>query len=241
MKRKESNCAIECNPGYGPIIGSGRDKFMRDLFGPGRDICICDNCNKNGGWTCYGNSDSSYECNNSLKQSLFVNTAGPDKQNDFSVLDYEVFSIENYKDYICDTCKHPDIIWEYIETKDISKESLNQFDDDIELLNDLDAIHCDDSNIRRKISQYYYKNPSEFLPDTQLVNQQYDAKLREWIGNDYKWRLIYRASEHDYTDDSFHDYCDHQGPTLVIIKCADGRIFGGYTTQSWNRCICFLF
>ena len=76
MKREDRHRAIECDPGNGPIFGSGRD------------ICIHDNCNKNGGWTCYGNSDSSYECNNSLKQSLFVNTAGPDKQNDFSVLDY---------------------------------------------------------------------------------------------------------------------------------------------------------
>ena len=83
MKKKNRHRAIKCNPRTGPIFGSGRD------------ICIRDNCNKNGGWTCYGNSDSSYECNNSLKQSLFVNTAGPDKQNDFSVLDYEVYSNSN--------------------------------------------------------------------------------------------------------------------------------------------------
>ena len=80
MKRKESDRAIKCNPGYGPI------------FGYGHDIGICDNCNENGGWTCYGNSDSSYECNNSLKQSLFVNTAGPNEKNYFSVLDYEVYT-----------------------------------------------------------------------------------------------------------------------------------------------------
>ena len=78
MKKKNSERAIHCYPYYGPIFG--------------RDIYIHANCNKNGGWTCYGNSDSSYECNNSLKQSLFVNTAGPDKQNDFSVLDYEVYT-----------------------------------------------------------------------------------------------------------------------------------------------------
>ena len=75
---KDSYRAIECNPGYGPIFGC--------------DICIRDNCNKNGGWTCYGNSYSSYECNNSLKQSLFVNTAGPDYINYFTVLDYEVYT-----------------------------------------------------------------------------------------------------------------------------------------------------
>ena len=79
-KKKNSNRAINCDPRYGPIFGSGCD------------ICIRDNCNKNGGWTCYGNSDSSYECNNSLKQSLFVNTAGTYKRNYFSVLDYEVYT-----------------------------------------------------------------------------------------------------------------------------------------------------
>ena len=78
--KKDRHRAIECHPGYGPIFGSGRD------------ICIRDNCNENGGWTCYGNSDSSYECNNSLKQSLFVNTAGPGYTNYFTVLDYEVFT-----------------------------------------------------------------------------------------------------------------------------------------------------
>ena len=167
MKKKNSERAINCDPRYGPI------------FGYGCDIGIRDNCNKNGGWTCYGNSDSSYECNNSLKQSLFVNTAGPNEQNDFSVLDYEVFSIDyENRDNIYKLCKYPDIIWEYIETKDISEESLNQFDDDIELLRDLDAIHCYDNAIIVKISQLRLKNPSELLVDTQLVNQQYDDKLR---------------------------------------------------------------
>ena len=223
MKKKDSDRAITCDPRYGPI------------FGYGCDIGIRDNCNKNGGWTCYGNSDSSYECNNSLKQSLFVNTAGPNEQNDFSVLDYEVFSIDyENRDNINKLCKYPDIIWEYIETKDISEESLNQFDDDIELLNDLDAIHCDDNAIRVKISRCCLKNPSELLVNTQLVNQQYDAKLREWIGNDYQWRLIYRASEHEYTASSFHECCNDKGPTLIVIKSSGGWIFGGYTTQSWS-------
>ena len=222
MKREDSERAIGCYPRHGPI------------FGYGYDIGICDNCIENGGWTCYGDSDSSYECTNSLKQSLFVNTAGPDEQNDFSVLDYEVFSIDyENRDNINKLCKYPDIIMEYIETKDISEESLNQFDDDIELLNDLDAIHCYDS-IRFKVSHYYVKNPSELLVNTQLVNQQYDAKLREWTDY-YKWRLIYRASEHGYTARSFHKYCDDvKGPTLIVIKSSEGWIFGGYTTQSWS-------
>ena len=81
MKKKDNNRAIECNPSYGPIFGYCID-----------DICIYDNCNDEGGWTNYGNSDSSYECNSPLKSSLFVNTDEPDEQNDFKVSDYEVFT-----------------------------------------------------------------------------------------------------------------------------------------------------
>ncbi len=229
MNKKDRDRAIKCHPDRGPIFGNN--------YG---DIGIYDNCNKNGGWTCYGNSDSSYECTNSLKQSLFVGTAGPDEENDFLVLDYEVYCIdyENRKT-INKLCKYPDIIWENIETNDISEESLKPFDDDTELLNDLDAIHRDDSAIRLKISRCCFKNPSKLLPNTQLVNQQYDYKLREWTG-DYKWRLLYRASEHNYTAKSFHECCDDKGPTLIVIKSSGGWIFGGYTTQSWSGSIYIL-
>ena len=67
-----------------------------------------------------------------------------------------------------------------------------------------------------------------------LENSDYDDILREWLGNDYAMKLIYRASEHGYTAKSFHNYCDDKGPTLIIIKSSGGWIFGGYTTQSWS-------
>ena len=67
------------------------------------------------------------------------------------------------------------------------------------------------------------------------MNQQYDDILREWLGSDYMWKLIYRASEHRYSAESFHEYCDDKGPTLIVIKSDEGWIFGGYKTQSWSR------
>ena len=230
MNRKGSYCAIYCYPYCGPVLCGNRN---------GSDISIGNYCNRE---NAYINNDGyqGYECHPKYKSSLFVNTAGPDGLNRFSVLDYEVYyNVESYKEFIYTTCKYPDIIWEYIETRDISEESLKQFNDDTELLNDLDAIHCNDSSIRLKISSYYFKNPSEFLPDTQIVNQQYDDKLREWIG-DYKWKLLYRSSEHGYSGESFHKYCDDKKPTLVVIKSSGGWIFGGYTTQSWSGSIYIL-
>ena len=166
--------------------------------------------------------------------ALYVNTAGYNDRNYFTVLDYEVFGIDNYTDYVSDMCKHPDIIMEYMETKDIANESLERLEGDNELLDDLDLIHCDDSAIRVKISRYFLKMPSKLLENTLIVEEKYDDYLREWAGN-YKWKLIYRASEHEYTGRSFHECCDNvNGPTLVIIKSSGGWIFGGYTTQSWS-------
>ena len=227
MKRKESKYAIHCAPIYGPVFRCGNVD--------GSDIAIADKCNKENCCSIGNDGTCGYECHHEYKASLFVNTNEPDRSNPFTVLDYEVFGIDyENRDNINKLCKYPDIIWKYIETKDIYEESLEQFDDERELLKDLDTIHCNDSKIRVKISQYYFKNPSKFLPHTQIINQQYDDKLREWLGSDYKWKLFYRASEHEYTAKSFHESCDEKGPTLVIIKSSGGWIFGGYTTQSWS-------
>ena len=227
MKKENSGYGIECDPDYGPVFG-------KDIYA-NYDICIGYNCNEENSCDINNDGNGEYECHPVYKKSLFVNTDGPDKKNYFSLLDYEVYYI-NYEvqDTIYRLCKYPDIIWEYIETKDISEESLKQFDNENELRDDLDIIHIHDSKIRVKISQYYLKNPSEYLLNTQLVDKQYDNYLREWTGNS-KWRLLYRASEHDYTARSFHEYCDDiNTSTLIIIKSTKGWIFGGYTTQSWS-------
>ena len=96
MKRKESNIAIKCDSVCGPIFfddintSNGFDKSYRSIHNDGTHA---------------------YECHPEYKSSLFVNTAGPDEENKFSVLDYEVYCIDNYKDYSYDICKYPDIIW----------------------------------------------------------------------------------------------------------------------------------
>ena len=80
MKRGGDNNTIYCHPSYGPT------------FGGGHDIYIYDNCNNNN--SCFINNDGShgYDCHQTYKRSLFVNTNGPNNQNNFTVLDYEVFA-----------------------------------------------------------------------------------------------------------------------------------------------------
>ena len=94
-------------------------------------------------------------------------------------------------------------------------------------------IGVDTSN--ELIKQYLLNYTNSFFcyGSKVLESTEYDSKLREWIG-DYKWKLIYRASEHGYTAKSFHKYCDDKEPTLMIIKSSKGWIFGKYTAQSWK-------
>ncbi len=225
MKRKYSKYTIKCNPKNGPI-------FSNDI---NYDIFIDDKCNKQNSCLIYNDGSKGYECHPEYKSSLFVNTNKDTQKNLFSVLDYEVFTIDYKSKYTIDhICKYPNIVWEYIQTNDISQDTLKEFYNEIELINDLNAIHCSYKNIRSKISTYSLKNSSEFLPNTQIVSKDYDDSFKEWLENDYKWKLIYRASEHGYTAKSFHEYCDDKGPTLIVIKSSGGWIFGGYTTQSWS-------
>ena len=123
----------------------------------------------------------------------------------------------------------------------LSKFCEHEYDDYNELIENLDRKKVnllinediiDMNNI--DIHQFFFPMFSSFLKETILFGQEYDSYLREWLGNDYKWKLLYRASEHDYTAESFHEYCDDKGPTLVMIKSTEGWIFGGYTTESWG-------
>lgn len=55
-----------------------------------------------------------------------------------------------------------------------------------------------------------------------------------------KLNLLYRASEHSFSANKFHQLCDEQGPTLTIVSCiskgflfSSKRLFGGYASKSW--------
>ena len=226
MKRKESTFVVGCLPERGPVFLDGNKK--------GSDILIGDKCNtKNSCWTS-NNGNKGYKCHPKYKSSLFVNTNEPDKENMFSVLDYEVYCIDYENiDYVYANCNYPDIVMEYIDTKDISEMSLTKSVDEDRLRSDLNSIHCAEIAIRLKISKCCLKNPSQFLPNTQIVDQQYDSYLRKWIGNK-QTELLYRASEYNYTFESFHECCDDYDHLLVIIKSTEGWIFGGYTSMSWK-------
>ena len=88
-------------------------------------------------------------------------------------------------------------------------------------------------NINLWINPFSILRPP-FLKESIIKIEKCYEYLREWYGDD-EWKLIYRASEQDYTAESFHEHCDDvRGPTLIVIKSSGEWIFGGYTIQSWS-------
>jgi hypothetical protein len=48
-------------------------------------------------------------------------------------------------------------------------------------------------------------------------------------------KLLFRASDHGFSSESFHKFCDHIPHTLVLIKTNYNKIIGGYTPLKWNK------
>ena len=45
---------------------------------------------------------------------------------------------------------------------------------------------------------------------------------------------LFRASEHDFRAKAFHQKCDNQEDTLVLIRNEFGKTFGGFTHYPWS-------
>ena len=56
---------------------------------------------------------------------------------------------------------------------------------------------------------------------------------RGWLP-DKTFSLLYNGSTDGMNAAAFHDLCDNKGPTLTVIKCARGNVFGGYASVSWR-------
>ena len=48
-----------------------------------------------------------------------------------------------------------------------------------------------------------------------------------------KLHLLFRASEHNFSKNKFHELCDGKGPTITIVRSNHKKLFGGYSSISW--------
>lgn len=213
---------ITCNKNKGPIFG--RENY--NLF-------IDDNCNLD--ITSYIGETNTFEytINNDYGSSIFVNSNKPNKQNYFSILDYEIYTINYDSQYtVYHKCHYPDIVWMYKEKKVFQKEMLDQVDNAKELLNDFYKVHCCDENVLTLIKS----NMNCILPESVILkDDKYDHYIREVFTKSVKMDLVYRGSRDGFSSNIFHEKCDNFERTLSLVKTKDGSIFCGITLVSWKN------
>ena len=57
------------------------------------------------------------------------------------------------------------------------------------------------------------------------------ALIMKWFNDQLaELKMIYRGTDHEFTNKSWDNYCLNKGPTLSVIQSENGRIFGGFTT-----------
>lgn len=86
----------------------------------------------------------------------------------------------------------------------------------------------------------HFKHRAKSFMGTSLLNSAMCQTLFKFLaqGNQNSskktWEIIYKASKDGWTSVNFHQKCDNQGETIVVIKSTNGYIFGGYSPQSWT-------
>jgi hypothetical protein len=80
----------------------------------------------------------------------------------------------------------------------------------------------------------FYGLPWPYETPSSLISLEEFNVIDEWCNYKGKWKLIYQATKDGFEASSFHKICNHQGPTLCVIKSENGNIFGGFTALSWT-------
>lgn len=78
--------------------------------------------------------------------------------------------------------------------------------------------------------------PKLTLDSTIVIDPRSRLWLLEQLAKDERYvnnKLLYRASTHGFTAESFHQQCDNKGPTLTIIRTNKG-IWGGFSEHVWE-------
>jgi len=72
-------------------------------------------------------------------------------------------------------------------------------------------------------------------PLSEILSTEAHRQIISWLdmGAATALELLYRASYDGWEGEDFHLSCDNKSPTVTVIKCTDGYIFGGFTSTAW--------
>lgn len=61
-------------------------------------------------------------------------------------------------------------------------------------------------------------------------------QLEQWIGaGPKKFELLYSITRDGCSATTFHQKCDHQGPTVTVLYNQQKTVYGAYTALGWDQ------
>ena len=123
-----------------------------------------------------------------------------------------------------------------------------------ELKNVIKEQNNDIINLKNKVNQLeilvndllIFKNDIvgkiTFKINSKIVDSYFNIILiKNWINSInnesskiIKAKILYKLSKDGDSIDTFHQKCDNNSPTLLLVETTNGRKFGGYTTCVWS-------
>ena len=67
-----------------------------------------------------------------------------------------------------------------------------------------------------------------------IVDPKYLDILDKWFGKELKYKLLYRATDEQYSAEAFHNLVDKIKNTIIFIKDINNFIYGGFTRKTWD-------
>ncbi|CAG8615538.1 4157_t:CDS:2 [Acaulospora morrowiae] len=112
-----------------------------------------------------------------------------------------------------------------------------------ELYDDLKRFHF---KVGMQLKPDYLQSRRYKGIESTMIERQHAALIASWIDGcestslisyvgelQYEFRLLLRGSRDGFSASTFHDRCDNQGPTIVVLKVDEKHVIGGYNPLSW--------
>ena len=95
-----------------------------------------------------------------------------------------------------------------------------------------------DDLIQIVLAFYCLKLESSILSQDEkesLLNLLFDVLKKQEMHKNIRsmdTKLLFKASQHQFDNKKFHQFCDYKGPTITIIHNEHDHVFGGYLNKS---------
>ena len=114
------------------------------------------------------------------------------------------------------------------EEEDKKNEEKEENDDDKKKDNDEKEENKDDE------SEEPDQKVKSRIDSKIIIDSKHLELLDNWFNKELNYKLLYRATEEQYSANTFHSKVDEFKNTIIFIKDINNFIFGGFTRKTWD-------